>query len=477
MIKKAFFIKSFVVVLGTLLYTSCTKTDNPAAYVEPEPDPVLNEIVSVDLTSKVGTSKEAWNAAGICATQYAPAITTADGRTAQMMEDYKTSVDATGILMTQTIEGLENGKYAIELYANAFFTSGRGFESAMEDGANDVAYVFANNEKAFLTCNIATATQQNGEYALEVEVTDGTLTLGLGKEQAGTNWHTIQIKSLTFQKTLGEAYQQVLPEAEEVLAKKMSADVKAALEAAIAAPKSLESFAVLEQAIAAAKNNAAAYESAAPILAAMKELVDGTNVYTDAALAEYYTNYVEKYENGTLTSEDGNALQNPNNVTGWHAAITCDNFLLSAWDTNPDFDNAPYYINTWSVEGDNDGSNFHVPFFEYWTGDGDSLGERTLTATMNGLEAGNYEVSAWVRVRAKNGYEAPAYGITLQANDGEAINVAAGTQIGTSQFYLDTFIATGTVGADGVLKIKFNVAADNNISWLSFKNVKYNRIR
>ena len=29
--------------------------------------------------------------------------------------------------------------------------------------------------------------------------------------------------------------------------------------------------------------------------------------------------------------------------------------------------------------------------------------------------------------------------------------------------------------ADGVLKIKFIVAADNNISWLSFKNVKFEK--
>jgi hypothetical protein len=75
----------------------------------------------------------------------------------------------------------------------------------------------------------------------------------------------------------------------------------------------------------------------------------------------------------------------------------------------------------------------------------------------------------------KNGAEAPATGITLQANDGEAVNVAAGDQVGTSQMYLKEFTATGTVAEDGVLKINFNVAADNNISWLSFKNVKFEK--
>ena len=95
---------------------------------------------------------------------------------------------------------------------------------------------------------------------------------------------------------------------------------------------------------------------------------------------------------------------------------------------------------------------------------------------MNRLEAGAYSVTAWVRVRMKNGAEAPAYGITLQANEGEAIDVAAGDQVGTSQFFLKEFSAKGNVGEDGELKIKFNIAADNNISWLSFKNVKFEKV-
>jgi hypothetical protein len=94
---------------------------------------------------------------------------------------------------------------------------------------------------------------------------------------------------------------------------------------------------------------------------------------------------------------------------------------------------------------------------------------------MSNLPEGKYDVTAWVRVRAKNGYTAPAYGITLSANDGEAIDVAAGDQIGESQFFMKEFTATGEVAADGVLKIQFKVAADNNISWLSFKNVKFEK--
>ena len=205
----------------------------------------------------------------------------------------------------------------------------------------------------------------------------------------------------------------------------------------------------------------------------MKELVDATNVYTAEAKNEYYDQWVVKYNDGTITKAEANALQDPFIVTGWHANITVDNFLLSAWDTNPDFQDAPYYINSWSIEGESDGSNFKVPFFEYWTNDDSSLGEKTLTATMNGLEAGEYNVTAWVRVRMKNGAEAPATGVKLQANDGEAVDVCDGEAFGP--MYVKEVAATGTVAEDGVLKIKFNVAADNNVSWLSFKNVKFEK--
>ena len=211
----------------------------------------------------------------------------------------------------------------------------------------------------------------------------------------------------------------------------------------------------------------------------MKQLVDATNVYTAEALDNYYSKWVAKLEAKTLTSDEANALQDPFLVTGWHANITVDNFLLSAWDTNPDFNNAAYYINTWStegVEGSNNyaGVEFGVPFFEYFADAANSLAEKTLTATMNGLEAGNYDVTALVRVELKND-ATESTGITLQVNEGEAVNAADGDQVGTSKFYIKEVTATGTVGEDGVLNIKFNVAAENTIHWLSFKNVKFEK--
>ena len=150
-----------------------------------------------DLTARVSTSQEAWNAWGVCATEFAPAITTNDGRQAQMMETYEETTETTGEMMHQTVSGLENGDYAVELYANAQYTDGRGFASDLKDGATDVVYVSANERRCYVKAHIGTAVSENGVYTVYAHVTDGILRLGLTAEKPGTNWHTIQIKKLT----------------------------------------------------------------------------------------------------------------------------------------------------------------------------------------------------------------------------------------------------------------------------------------
>ena len=150
-----------------------------------------------DLTARVATSQSAWNAGGVCATEYAPAITTSDGRKAQMVETYETTVTTTGEMMYQTISGLENGDYAVELYANAQYTDGRGFDSDLKDGDTKAVYVSANDRRCYVAAHVGTAVSENGVYTVYAHVNDGTLRIGLTAEKPGTNWHTLQIKKLT----------------------------------------------------------------------------------------------------------------------------------------------------------------------------------------------------------------------------------------------------------------------------------------
>lgn len=295
------------------------------------------------------------------------------------------------------------------------------------------------------------------------------------------------------------AYDAALADAQAVdQTAKMDADVLAALQAAIATevdktdPASLSSaVSALVAATEAAKASIAAKAALDAVIASVENDMNSTNFYTQEAYAtfkEAFDAIKAKYDEGTLTLAEANEYKNKVWNTGWHAENTIDDLLLSVWTISQDgtavpctnYD-TPLYINTWSVEGDSDGSNFKVPFFEYWTGDENALGANTLTATIPNLKPGaTYNVSIFTRVRLNNtavaAGETPR-GITLQVGNGEAVDVTTGKEFnfnnGQSMFYIDTFTAVGEADAEGNLVVTYTIAEDNNISWLSYKNAVY----
>ena len=169
----------------------------------------------IDKTDKVGTSKEAWNAAG--------GPVNIDG--ISMPEKYETTTATLGDVMWQTVEGLDNGTYTVELWANARYTAGRGFESAATDGQLEYTFLYANNVEISIPVVFNAALNNNTSHVLEgVEVTDGTLKMGMTKKADGSNWHTIQIKSLIYHAS------------DDAALAAAKADLKAALDAAAAVP-------------------------------------------------------------------------------------------------------------------------------------------------------------------------------------------------------------------------------------------------
>ncbi len=127
----------------------------------------------------------------------------------KMAEKYELTVATTGNILSQTVSGLANGRYTVVLQANACFTEGRQIKGA--DGqdyvwdasiANDIANVFVESggvrQTQAVTALNAGSVSSNGRFEFEVDVTDGTLTMGMNKTQQGTNWHTIQIESLNY---------------------------------------------------------------------------------------------------------------------------------------------------------------------------------------------------------------------------------------------------------------------------------------
>ena len=385
--------------------------------------------------------------------------------------------------------------------AGVYSFTAQGFYRQDGSDNDNLPFFYANDEKQ--TFPLLTGTENSmadagvsftaGKYAIDpifVQVAeDGALTIG-AKLETNTAlwciWDNFQLKYYGSDASLEQIKNAALfAQVEELRAKAQQlaaeAEVEAVKQALNAAVEATADVTTVEAANAAVETLNAAIDKAEAsaiakdVLAQMKKLTESTNFYTEAAYEEYYGQWAQKYEEGTLTKAEANALQNPYTVTGWRASNTVDDLLMSTWDAEPmAWDQ--YYINTWSVEGATDGTDFEVPFFEYWTGDANSLGKKVLTGTMSGLEPGTYGVSAWVRVRGKNDFTRPAYGITMDVN-GTQVDATATTEVSGTNFYVGQVNAIGEVGEDGVLTLKFNVAEDNNISWLSFKNVKYNKMQ
>lgn len=294
-------------------------------------------------------------------------------------------------------------------------------------------------------------------------VSDGTLKIKV----ASTNWYKADNFRLTY---LGDNMPELPALAEGVMNKDIEKAQADAVDA-YNANKTVANYDEAVKAIEAAKASVEQYKNNAIALAAQKALVDGTNIYGEGYEA-YAAAYAEKqtaYDNRTLNE----VVVNPNAATGWHAS-TEYNFLLTPWTIGGkacnNFDTA-LYVNTWSVEGETDGSNFTVPFFEYWVGSG-SLEANAIETNISDVDNGLYVVSALVRT-SHNGDLKP---INLTVNNGEAVDVTAGDVIEGTNRYLNTFTAQGLV-KDGVLRIKFDVPAESNVSWLSFKNVTYKKER
>jgi hypothetical protein len=402
---------------------------------------------------------------------------------------------ANGFAMSQEIKGLKSGYY--KLGACAFYR---------EDGGDNpqtvYPYIFANDKQAAFplkTGNEGSMAEAYtsflaGNYAVDpitVKVKeDETLTIGV-KGEATDKWNIWGEFTLTYlgaNSVSEKAYLAAVESVQTFLAgeHKVNAALLATLKSVYDEKGALndatdDEFDAATSALNAALNevsaNEAAYATFVESYKAMEDVVSTTNVYSESGLKTYrepYDNAWAAYEAGVLTTAEANAVVNPHAIAGWHSANTVDDLLLELWGQK-EYDGS-LYINTWSTEGTTDGTNFLVPFFEYWTGDANTLGEKTWTATVSGLNPELvYNVEAWVRVRYSNGQTVAPYGIYLQVGESkDSTDVCAGEAISGGQFYIGKFTASGAPDKDGNLKINFLIAAENNVSWLSFKNVVYN---
>ncbi len=127
-----------------------------------------------------------------------------------------------------------------------------------------------------------------------------------------------------------------------------------------------------------------------------------------------------------------------------------------------------WHTNTWSTEGQSDGSRFQVPFHELWVANGSQLADATIKASYTPTESGFYKVSAWVRTVNE-----------AEANNVSGVNFFVGnseTDACTGNSVIDDKgrLNTHTALIYGVSETPFEYGLkvkNANINWLAFKNV------
>lgn len=129
--------------------------------------------------------------------------------------------------------------------------------------------------------------------------------------------------------------------------------------------------------------------------------------------------------------------------------------------------NQTWHTNTWSTEGQRDGSRFQVPFHELWVASGGKLEDATISGSYTPTQTGVYKVSAWVRAMNEAGGEVT--GAKIFVGDAES-DACTGASVYSGKGRLGTYTAM----ADGESGTPFNYGfkiENAKINWLAFKNV------
>ena len=167
------------------------------------------------------------------------------------------------------------------------------------------------------------------------------------------------------------------------------------------------------------------------------------------------------YDNMRLYKYEDNSSSM--NISGLLA--NANDYLLAGWSIEG---GDTYHVNTWSTEGNSDGSEMKTPFIEDWVGSGNKLKDAVISQTLTGLVPGKYKATVLVRVMNEAEAGSEITGAVLYANDKE-INVCNGTPTTTGYGKYGTYSLDFEVGMSGDMEIGFKIQ-NANFNWIAFKN-------
>ena len=331
--------------------------------------------------------------------------------------------------LKQTIT-VPNGKYRVKVQAALRDDTGAG---------NDWPVVYANDETSvFLAMTEGENSMSDmsakfaaGKYEVEpiiVTVTDGKLTIGVKGTRTDTwcIWDNFRLEYLGVDMSaLVDAYERALNKANSLLSTTETVSEKTLNDLASAVKEygsvDTTSKEALEEAISAL-NNAS------------------TNVET--SIASYKTLAQVNFD--------------PNSAAGWVA-------------TN----GGNCRINTWSVEGDSDGSGLTTPFIENWINGwgGDVLRDGQVYYTLAGLEPGlKVKVSALVRAYSEIGNEIAGAYFFVGDQRTDIANEGTKATNGSAKLAYGTFTTIAVVDETGVLRFGVETASAT-FNFFGLKNV------
>lgn len=390
--------------------------------------------------------------------------------------------------LSQTLSDLPNGTYKLTAmlsgYASRNITMTAGTESSVTTTTENGPADGVNGELTFVV--------SNGQITFRVET-----------EQffKADNFQLTFLSSAVAQEFQDEVNGEIDGIDETKPMNRVEKEAYVAAKAAWDVDPSPANYAKVKAAAEVAKKSIASYEIAAADFHEVLNATTKTNIYTYDAYNKYmaqYHRYYEQYETGGLSDTDAQTIRYVffGNRTWHQPGLPIVQLLGSAWDDRGDdtwddeiiVDYKPlvreagngnnYWINTWSGEGDNDGSDFIVPFMEYWVAETETLADDVLTASVAAATGTRYTVTGVLRARVAGGAEPT--GITMQIISEEQVDATltpTWERVGDSEYYIANVSITGSTDVidnnqDGLndLHIQF-VVNETNANWFSFKDL------
>ncbi len=387
------------------------------------------------------------------------------------------------------IKGLPIGTYRVTCFARIFSGS-----DDLYNGTSGVT-LYANENSIDLNtgerCLSGGLRGYFANYSIDVMVNDGTLEFGFKLENAKSSWIAFKNFTLTYiqgmdnaiaRKTLGEVIYEATAITGNNMYKVIMNDLNNEIEKASAIYENTnltaedynQAIVALTEKINTAKKSIEEYNKIETLIAKSEDL-DATgqqifaptiDAYDEGSIPDYNT-ALESY----YTSVKGQTTPGCD-MTGAIGNAACNEIPASSvknWTSN----SLSLVVNTWSNEGETDGSNMLVPFAQYWS-EGLLPNGILKHDLITGLQKAYYQIDIFARILDWTGevYASDETNVKFYANNIK-LDLGKGSRCQTGSLFGFYNTYSITLGIDdGILDFGF-ILEDPHCTWLSFKDVKF----